>query len=129
MVNNHYSSDICGTDRLHGLRIRYAVNINVLGLIAVPFISLTDISREELTLYQCPLGVYIIRIIGLCAGLSVHPRHDAPGYITYVRCEKSRSTQASSEKCNFEWYKTNALLPCIEHDIKRTMIGKQVHTY
>ena len=59
------------------------------------------------------MGVYSIRIPGLCAGSSINPRNDTPGYIMVVRCEKSSSTQTSSEQSNFEWYITNVLLPFI----------------
>ena len=60
------------------------------------------------------LNVYIIRIPGLCADLSVDPRHDAPGYIAFIRFEKSDNTQISAEQRKFEWYRANVLLPLIE---------------
>ena len=63
---------------------------------------------------MCLSGVYIIHIPGLYAGSSVDPRYDAPGYIAFVRCEKSDKTQISAEHCNFEWCRTNLLLPFIE---------------
>ena len=65
------------------------------------FISVISLSREDLALYQYPLGLYILRTPGLCAGLFVNPRHEAPGYIDFVRCEKINSTQTSSEQRNF----------------------------
>ena len=79
-----------------------------------PFISGTGVLREELPLDICPSGAYVIRIPGLCAGSSVDPIHDAPGYITFVRYEKSDKTQISAEQRNIEWYRTNILLPFIE---------------
>ena len=62
----------------------------------------------------CPPGVYIIRTPRLCAGSSVDLRHDAPGYIAFLRCGKSDKTQISAEQRNFEWYRTNVLLTFIE---------------
>ena len=108
-----YSNDIGGTDNLNGVRVKITVTINALDIIAAPSISVTVISREELPLDMCPSGLYIIRIPSLCAGSSVDPRHDAPGYISFVSCEKSNNTQTTSEQRNFEWYKTNILLPFI----------------
>ena len=109
-----YSNDNGGTDHLNGLRVKLTVTINALGLMAAPFISVTRISREKLPLDVRPSGVYIIRIPGLCSGLSVDPRHDASGYITFVRCEKNVKTQISAEQRSFEWYRTNVLFPFIE---------------
>ena len=109
-----YLRDIGGADHLNGLRVRLTVMINALGLMAAPFISVTGILREEMSLDVCSSGVYIICIPGLCVGSSVDPRHDDPGYIAFVGCEKSFKTQISAEQRNFEWYKTNVLLPCIE---------------
>ena len=109
-----YSNDIGGTDHLNGLRVKLTVTINALGLMAAPFISVTGISREELPLDVCSSGLYIIHIPGLCAGSSVDPRHDAPGYIAFVRCEKSVKTQISVDQRNFEWYRINILFQFIE---------------
>ena len=74
----------------------------------------TDISNEELPLDNCPLGIYIIRIPGLCTKLSVSSGHDTPGSIVFVSYEKIRYTHKSSEQHSFEWYRRNVLLPFIE---------------
>ena len=109
-----YSNDIGGTDHLNGFRVRLTVAINTLGLMSAPLISTTGVSREELLLDGYSSGAYIIHILGLCAGLSVDPRHDTPGYIVFVRCEKSDKTQISAEQRNFQWYRSNIILPFIE---------------
>ena len=97
-----YSNNIGGTDHFNSLCVRLNVTINALGPMDTPSISVTGISSEELPLHVCPLVVYIIRIPGLCDGLSVCPIHDAPGYIALVRCEKSYKTQISAEQRSFE---------------------------
>ena len=109
-----YSNNIGGPDQLNSLCVRLNVTVNSLGLMAAPFIIVTGISREKLPLYKCLLSVYIICIPGFCAGSSVGPGYIAPGYVAFVRGEKSSNTQTSSKQRNFEWYRTNILLPFIE---------------
>ena len=108
-----YSTDIGGTDHLNGLRVRLTMTINGIGAMAAPFITVTGITEKELPKESCESGVYILQIPGLCTGSSMDPRLNAPGYICFVRSERHELSQKSAEQLNFEWYRSNILLPFI----------------
>ena len=106
-----FSNDEGGTDQKKGLRVRLTFTLNAIGMMAATYISVTGITEKELPKSKCPSGIYIMKIPGLCPGGGSDPRLNAPGFVVFLRAEKSGVSGKTAEGKKFERYREHVLLP------------------
>jgi hypothetical protein len=68
-----------------GVSVRMTHTMSASGKLAPIFCQVIHLSERELSLAQCPSGIAMIEIPGLCIGSAIDPRNNSPGYVVFVR--------------------------------------------
>ena len=108
-----YSSSVGGTDHLNGMRVRLTFTMTGTGSLAPPFITVTGLSEKELPVETCPSGVMHIEIPGLCVGAGQDLRHEAIGYVAFIRANSNSASGKTTDIRNFEFYRDEVLIPFV----------------
>mmetsp|Transcript_22410 Transcript_22410/g.25830 ORF Transcript_22410/g.25830 Transcript_22410/m.25830 type:complete len:192 (-) Transcript_22410:151-726(-) len=87
--------------------------MNGTGSMAAPFISVTGLTDQELPVSKCPSGVLHAVIPSLCVGSSQDLRHNAVGYVSFLRGNTTHPEGKTTDQINFEYYREAVLIPFI----------------
>ena len=118
-----YTSDKGGTDHKNGIRVRQYHTFNALGCSAPILLTVSGLNEREIPINLSPAGVRIIEIPGLCIGSTQDVRHNAIGYLAFMRSTRDENTQKTAEVKLFEFYNKHILLPFIEDCRKKYFHG------
>ena len=78
---------------------------------ATLFITVTDITKQELPQSKCHSGCMIIAIKGLCPGGNIDSKNDDVGYVSFIFTDRNGINNISSEQ---KKSKDNILLPFVQ---------------
>ena len=102
-----------GADHLNGMRVRLTFTMPGTGSLAPPFITVTGLSEKELPVETCPSGVMHIEVPGLCVGAGQDLRHEAIGYVAFIRANSNSASGKTTDIRNFEFYRDEVLIPFV----------------
>jgi hypothetical protein len=79
------------------------------GHLAPLWITVYGLSADELSPTECPSGILILEVPGLCIGGGVDPRHKEIGYICFIRSDGPNDVEAE----RFGLYHDMCFLPFV----------------
>ena len=92
------------TDCANGLRVKLTHTFAANGTMAPLFVSVCGLTERELPTEQCPSGVLVLKIAGLCIGEA-----SATGTVIFVRNDNDKQT----DKVRFRVYRDDVFLPFV----------------
>lgn len=94
-----------------GLRVKLTHTFAANGVSAPVFVSICGLNERELPVQDCPSGVLILDIAGLCiGGAGINAGSTLKGTIIFVRNDQDKET----DKVRFRAYRERVFLPFIE---------------
>ena len=98
-----------------GLRVRLTFTFTASGLAAPPYVSVSGLTEEELSVELCPDGILACKVPGLCkGGDDLH--NNGYGWLVFLRADKrdKNSPGLSIANKKFIHYNDDVLLPFIQ---------------
>jgi len=96
---------------LRGLRVKLTHTFTATGMSAPVFVSVCSLSERELSVKDCPSGVLILDLAGLCiGGCGVNVGSTLKGCIIFVRNDNDKQT----DKVRFRVYRDRVFIPFVE---------------
>ena len=97
-----------------GVSVRMTHTMSASGRLAPVFCQVMHLTERELSVDQCPSGIALLEIPGLCVGSAVDPRNKNTGFVVLVR-------QGVDESLIFDHYTRFVFIPHVKALIKRNL--------
>ena len=113
-IRSAYAKDNSSTDNLFGIRIGHNISFNACRHTAPFYITIYDLSEEELPSSACPDDVLPVVLSVLCYGSSQDCSNSSIGYVIFLR-STTKESEISTDQENHQKYRQDVFLPFVQN--------------